>query len=252
VAATGGSSRAGGVGVLIARQLGLGGRLGVVIVDVTAGTCGTNSAGGGTDIEAVPERARSAFLVAAAAGSVCGVGRPRRCPRVGKGVGCWPGWAAACRAGRLAAPVGPRRVGAGATWGRLGRGRKQAGWRGKLGHSQKRGVASWAVACRTSRLAAPVGPRRDGAGATWGRLGRGRKRAGWRGKLGHGQKRGVASWAAACWAKRRRGLDWSCLGQIWLFYFLFLFFQINQGSYIVYVCRQLVHFLVGSTRGQLG
>ena len=182
-------------------MLGFGGRLDVVAVDVTAGTRGTNRVGGGTDVEAVPKRARSAFLVATVAGSVCGVGRPRRCPRVGKGVGCWPGWAAACRASRLAAPVGPRRVGAGATRGRLGRGRKQASWRGKLGH---------------------------------------------------GQKRGVVSWAMACWAKRRRGLGWSCLGQIWLFYFLFLFFQINQGSYIVYVCRQLVHFLVGSTRGQLG
>ena len=81
----------GGVGVLIARQLGLGDRLGGVVVDVTAGTRGTNRAGDGTDVEAVPKGARSAFLVAAAAGSVCGVGRPRRCPRVGKGVGCWPG-----------------------------------------------------------------------------------------------------------------------------------------------------------------
>jgi len=101
-AATGGSSRAGSVGVLIACQLELGGCLGVVVIDVTAGTRGTNHAGGGTDVEAVPERTRSAFPVVAAAGSVCGVGRPRRCPRVGKGVGYWPGWAAACWAGRLA------------------------------------------------------------------------------------------------------------------------------------------------------
>ena len=53
-------------------MLGFGGRLGVVAVDVTAGTRGTNRAGGGTDVEAVPEHARSAFLVAAVAGSVCG------------------------------------------------------------------------------------------------------------------------------------------------------------------------------------
>ena len=50
-------------------MLGFGGRLGVVAVDVTAGTRGTNHAGGGTDVEVVPGRARSAFLVAAAAGS---------------------------------------------------------------------------------------------------------------------------------------------------------------------------------------
>ena len=39
-------------------MLGFGGRLDVVAVDVTAGTRGTNHAGGGTDIEVVPKRAR--------------------------------------------------------------------------------------------------------------------------------------------------------------------------------------------------
>ena len=52
-------------------MLGFGGRLGIVAVDVTAGTRGTNRAGGGTDIEVVPGHVRSAFLVAAAAGSGC-------------------------------------------------------------------------------------------------------------------------------------------------------------------------------------